>query len=212
MTSAASPQPPIAVVLAGGASARFGADKLAADLGGEPVLHHALRAVAAVAREIVLVLSPDGPAPRVPAELAGRVIVARDTEPFGGPLAGLATALDAMDGLVAGGPGRVAVVVGGDMPGLVPGVLRLLADRLASEDNVAVLHLDTVPPAPLPLALRVPGVRDAVAGCLAGGRRSLRSLFDAVPSAVVPGSDWLALDPDGRTLVDVDTPGDLAPR
>ncbi len=50
-----------AVLVAGGSGTRFGGDKLTADLGGMPVLAHALRAFesAAVIREIVLVARPD---------------------------------------------------------------------------------------------------------------------------------------------------------
>lgn len=201
---------PIAIVLAGGASSRFGGDKLAADLDGEPVLHHAVRAVGSVAHEIVLVLSPDGPVPRVPAELAGRIIVARDVEAFGGPLAGVGAALDALP--VPDHPPRIALIVGGDMPGLVPGVLQLLAGTLAASPGVVIVTLEVSPPAPLPFALRVPAGRAEITRCLASGRRSLRSLFDTLPSAVVPAAAWLALDPDGRTLVDVDWPGDLPGR
>ena len=42
------------IILAGGASARFGSDKLAAPVGGRPLLQHALEAVAAVAHDLVL--------------------------------------------------------------------------------------------------------------------------------------------------------------
>jgi molybdenum cofactor cytidylyltransferase len=49
---------PAAIVLAGGAASRFGGNKLAADLEGRPVLEYALRAVAAVASPVVLVVGP----------------------------------------------------------------------------------------------------------------------------------------------------------
>ncbi|MEL6365192.1 MAG: nucleotidyltransferase family protein [Pseudomonadota bacterium] len=49
----------LAAVLAAGASSRFGADKLAADFGGAPVLERTIRAVAASgADDIVCVLPP----------------------------------------------------------------------------------------------------------------------------------------------------------
>ena len=196
-----------AIVLAGGESSRFGGDKLAADLGGTPVLHHALRAVATVADDLVLVLAPGAPIPPVPDSLADRVTVARDREALGGPLAGVAAGLDVV--LSRDHPPRIVIVAGGDMPGMVPGVLRLLADRLGADGDLAAVALDAEPPAPLPMALRPAAVSDALSACLTGGRRSLRSLLEAAGAAVLPAGDWLALDPSAATLRDIDTPGDL---
>ncbi len=194
-----------AIVLAGGASSRFPGNKLAAVLDGASLLHHALRAVSTVAGDIVLVLAPDVPVPALPVDLAPRVLVARDAEPYGGPLAGLAA------GLAAGrhGPASVVLVVGGDMPSLNPGVLQLLVDGLAAEAGIVAMTLAAPVPSPLPLALRSMAAGAAVRICLAEGRRSLRALLDAVPSARLPAGDWRALDPDGETLRDVDTPGDM---
>lgn len=212
----------VAIVLAGGASSRFGSDKLAVELDGRPLLHHALGSVSAVAGSIVIVVAPDAPAPPVPAALAGRVRIARDRHPRQGPLAGVAAGLAAVaagPGVAAGGATsmadespRIALVVGGDMPSLVPGVLRLLAERLAADPDLAAMSLAASPPAPLPMAVRPQLVSDAVDRCLDQGRRSLRALLDVVPSAVVPESVWRAADREGATLHDVDRPEDLAGR
>lgn len=196
-----------AIVLAGGEGRRFGGDKLAAEIAGAPVLHHALRAVAAVADDIVLVLAPAGRLPPLPQELANRVSVTRDREALGGPLAGIAAGLDAV--LAGDHPPRIVIVAGGDMPGMVPGVLRLLAERLAAHEDLAAITLDASPPEPLPMALRTGMVLEALAASLAGGRRSLRSLLEAVPSGILPAADWRAVDPAAATLRDIDTPGDL---
>lgn len=196
----------VAIVLAGGTSSRFGSDKLAAGLDGEPLLHHALRAVAAVANDIIVVLAPGTPAPELPAPLVPRVRFARDPEAHGGPLAGLAAGLT----LVRDEAPRIALVVGGDMPRLAPAVLRLLAEMLVADPSLVAMTLAASEPAPLPMALRPDAARAAVDAILAaGGRRSLRALLDALRSATVPASAWRALDPHGATLCDVDTPGDL---
>ena len=200
----------VAIVLAGGASSRFGSDKLAAQLDGRPLLHHALEAVAAVADRIVVVIAPEAPSPSVPEALAARVVVARDAATHDGPLAGLATGLVA--DVTRGGDDarRIALVVGGDMPTLVPVVLRLMVDRLAADPSLAAMTLAASRPAPLPMAVRPAAARGAIEAILAsGGRRSLLALLEAVPSAAVPGDDWRALDPAGATLRDVDTPTDL---
>ena len=46
------------IVLAGGRSTRFGGDKLAAEIGGRPLLHLAIEAVAGVVDEVVVVVAP----------------------------------------------------------------------------------------------------------------------------------------------------------
>jgi len=197
----------VAIVLAGGASSRFGSDKMAARLDGRPLLHHALEAVAEVARRIIVVMAPGAAEPIVPSAVAGQVQIARDSVAHAGPLAGLAAGLAA----VRDEPPRIVLVVGGDMPALVPGVLRLLLDSLTANSNLAAMTLAASPPPPLPMAARPTGISDAIAACLVGDRRSLRALLDAVPSAPVPEASWRALDPGARTLADVDRPDDLLP-
>lgn len=228
----------VAVVLAGGASSRFGSDKLAASLDGRPLLHHALEAVAAVAGSIVVVIAPEAPVPSIPDGLVSRVVIARDVATHGGPLAGLGAGLATLL-TIADTPDRdeaphitgagekvvptagatawrevgrdgVVLVVGGDMPSLVPGVLRLLATTLAADPSLVVMTLAASDPAPLPMAVRLNEARAAIDAILdSGGRRSLLALVDAVPSATLPADDWRALDPGGATLRDVDAPDDL---
>jgi molybdopterin-guanine dinucleotide biosynthesis protein A len=52
-------------------------------------------------------------------------------------------------------------------------------------------------------------VLPAARALLDADRRSLRALLDTVPSRAVPSAEWRAVDPEGRTLRDVDTPADL---
>jgi len=195
-----------AIVLAGGASSRFGADKLAADLGGRPLLHHALQAVDHVAATVVLVLAPDAIEPVLP-PLRARVRVAHDLATHQGPLAGLAAGLAALE------PGvERAILVGGDMPSLVPAVLALLLAALDADPALGAATLEAEPTASLPMAVRPALVGPAAGEILAEGRRALRSVLLRVPSAVIPTADWRALDPDGQTLRDVDTRRDLFSR
>lgn len=201
---------PAAIVLAGGASSRFGGNKLAAELEGRPVLEHALRAAAAVASQIVLVIGPDDPAPWMPADLGAGVVLARDAVAHRGPLAGLEAGFGALAALPR--PVDVAIVVAGDMPTLVPAVLELLAGTLAHDPSLGVACLEADPASLLPAAVRPSVAGPAASALLAADRRSLRGLLAAVPTAVVPAGDWRALDPHGATLRDVDTPDDLAGR
>ena len=113
------------IVLGGGRSSRFGRDKLAEPFGGEPLLWRPIRAVASVCREVVLVLAPEMPIPDLPPDVASIVRVARDPEPFGGPLVGMAAGL-------AVATGRWVVVVAGDQPGLRPELLGFLAQTIAA--------------------------------------------------------------------------------
>ena len=189
-----------AIVLAGGRSSRFGRDKLAELVDGRPLVAHAVEAVRAVAGDVVLVLGPDAPASD---ELGVRAVRAvRDPRPFEGPLAGLATGLEAVRE-------PVTLVVGGDMPGLVPEVLAALLAALDDEAvEAVVLGLDHVP-RPLPLAVRVGAATVAAGELLARGERSLRELLRVLRTSELPEADWRRLDPSAASLRDVDRPEDL---
>ena len=130
--------------------------------------------------------------------------MAHDIATHQGPLAGLAAGLAVLP------PGiERAVLVGGDMPSLVPDVLLLLLDVLDADTACAAVTLEAEPTASLPMALRPSIVGPAARELLAEGRRALRGALSRVPAAVVPAADWRALDPDAQTLRDVDTRRDL---
>jgi molybdenum cofactor guanylyltransferase len=189
-----------AVVLAGGQSRRFGSNKLIADLDGAPLLHHALRAAAAVVDELIVVVGRTGAAPPLPDDLARPIVVIRDDADDPGPLAGVL-------GGAQGARGGKLLVVAGDMPMLRPALLsRLLAWRRGVG---ACLIVDGERQF-LPLGIDRGRAIAEAGSLLSDGQRSLRALVSRLDLDAIPEVDWRDLDPDGRSLRDVDRPEDLA--
>ena len=187
------------LVLAGGRSSRFGSDKLVAPYEGVPLVHHAVMRLAEVCDDVVVVLAPDAQI-----DLPPGVRATHDPTEGEGPLAGL------HQGLMAAVRSDAVVVAGGDMPDLQPPVLRTMLAMLADAGVDAVALDDGVGARPLPCVLRTWPAADAVHTLLHAGRRRLRDVLDAWRTAVIDAPTWTALDPERRTLRDVDTPGDLA--
>lgn len=187
------------VVLAGGRATRFGADKLAQPYRGQPLLHHAVHRLAEVCDDVIVVLAPgaDG------AGLPPGVRTVNDTTEGEGPLAGLHT------GLLAAVRSDLVIVAGGDMPDLQPSVLREMLRVLEEAQIDAVALAQGERARPLPCALRTWPAADLTHTLLHAGRRRLRDLLDATRLAVIDEATWTALDPDRRTLFDVDEPADL---
>jgi molybdenum cofactor guanylyltransferase len=193
-----------AVVLAGGTSRRFGADKLAARLAdGRSVLGHAVAAAAAVADELVVVIAPGAPRP---ADLPEGARVVHDPEPDAGPLSGLAAGLDTVaDGIV--------LVIGGDMPALETSVLGLLIAALGGDPETEGARLEmggATGASVIPCVVRREAGQRACREAVAAGDRRLRGCLERLAIVIVPAREWRALDPTGRTLIDVDRPADLA--
>jgi molybdopterin-guanine dinucleotide biosynthesis protein A len=186
-----------AVVLAGGRSSRFGADKLEVMIDGRPLLARSIDAARSVVSTVVVVLAP-GSARDLPAD----VVVAHDADAYEGPLAGLVAGLAAMPPDIE----RV-LVVGGDMPTLSTPVLALLLDMLGEVGPAAAVILDEG--GPMPMAVRASRAETVARDLLASGERRLRALPEHLRAAVVPATEWRALDPDGATLRDIDRPADL---
>ena len=110
-----------ALVLAGGASRRFGSDKLAAPLHGTSLLDHLLTSFPQVWPVIVV---------GARRETARRVQWAREDPPGGGPLAGVAAG-------VALVPTEIVAVVAGDMPYAGPPLVELVATLRNQPPDVA---------------------------------------------------------------------------
>ena len=189
-----------AIVLAGGASRRFGRDKMHEDLRGEPLLAHAIRRLAEVTPEILVIVSQGDRLPRLPADL--EVDLIRDLVAFDGPLRATARGLAFVDR-------TWAIVAGGDMPELQPAVLAALL-RLGSDRDASAAALGEGDRfRPLPCVLRTPPARERAESLLAAGARSLRARLQDLSVAVLDEATWLRLDPGRRTLRDVDEPADL---
>ena len=187
-----------AIVLAGGRSSRFGRDKLIEPVEGRSLLEHSIAAVRPVADEVLVITAPLG-APMVDED----VRIVHDSAPFGGPLLGLAAGLaEAREAIV--------LVTAGDMPNVEPSVIRLLLKALddASVEVVVLAEGDRLQP--LPMVLRRDPARAALERLIESGERRLGSLTDAIPRAVIAEAAWRAVDPEGRTLRDIDSPADLS--
>ena len=184
-----------AAVLAGGASRRMGRDKATLAVGGVALAAGVLAAAAEVADPVVLV-APEGH----PARRLHSLVV---TDPGAGPLAALAAALEALKA------GHV-LVLGGDHPGLVVGLLAHLVALAPRGEAVACRRGARLEPL-VAVYRRAPALAAARARLdgPAGGR-SLLGLLADLDTVVVEEPGWRALDPAGRSFVDLDDPADLA--
>jgi molybdenum cofactor guanylyltransferase len=189
-----------AAVLAGGASRRMGRDKATLRVGGVELAARAVTAAREVAAPVVLV----APAGHAAAPLAGKLGVALVRDPGEGPLAALAAALAAL-------AEPYVLLLAADHPALHAGLLaRLVAERGAGE-AVACRRGGGLEPL-VAVYQRAPALAAARARLRGGpgGDRSLRGLLAALRTRVLEEPAWRALDPEGRSFVDLDDPADLA--
>ncbi|WNM42009.1 molybdenum cofactor guanylyltransferase [Micromonospora halotolerans] len=118
-----------AVVLSGGAARRMGGvDKPARPVGGRPMLHRVLAAVADAGERIVV--GPAGPVPE-------GVRVTREEPPGGGPVAGTAAGLALLD------PGTSTVaLLAADLPLLTPAAVAELRSALDGSAAGVACYVD----------------------------------------------------------------------
>jgi molybdenum cofactor cytidylyltransferase len=187
-----------AVVLAAGASSRFGSQKLLAPLGGRPVLQHVVDTLAAAGIDDVVVVLGDA-ASSLEAALAWRG-ERRVVNPR--PQDGLSSSLRiGLDGVAEWIPdAEAALIVLGDQPALQPGVVCAVVEAAAADPSRPFVRARySRDAAPNPVL-----VRRSAWSLAAGlsGDRGLGPLLAGRPDLV------LAVDVDGANP-DVDTPADL---
>lgn len=192
------------IVLAGGASRRFGADKLSVPFEGTTPLARAIGALAELCTEVVVVLAPGDD--RTLPQAAVPVRPVYDPERHGGPLVGLLAGLEA-----AREP--IVLAAGGDMPTMSGAVLRtLVAALMAAEGAEAALLVRRSVDQPLPVVLRLGAATQAARRLVAEDERSLRALMGRLRLHRLREADWRPLDPEAETLRDIDRPADLLGR
>jgi molybdenum cofactor guanylyltransferase len=180
------------VFLAGGKSSRMGTAKAWLEFEGRPLLAHLVERMLAVFPEAVVVGAPGQDLPETPAR------VVYDENPGEGPVAGLVVGLREISR-------PFSFVASCDVPFLNPEVARYLAN-VAQCYDVAVpeweerLH-------PLQAVYRT-SVQPLLAQQLAEGRRRPIDLFDRVRTLIVKEPELRAIDPEGRSFLNMNTPED----
>jgi molybdopterin-guanine dinucleotide biosynthesis protein A len=192
---------PSGILLAGGASRRFGRPKLTEPLDGVPLFHRPLAALIDSCDDVVIVLAPDTPEPKLPAG-ADRVSFARDQVAYEGPLAGTRAGLERVRG-------DRAVLVAADMPGVSAALLSLMARGAKGSDRKAIVLIDEGTGRPLPAVVAVKPALDLARTLLERGERRLRALVDGLEPEGLPQTVWSEVDPNGLWRRDVDLPEDL---
>jgi molybdopterin-guanine dinucleotide biosynthesis protein A len=183
------------IVLCGGRSTRMGTPKATLPFGPENMLQRVVRLLGTVVDPIVVVAARDQVLPPLP-----KFIVARDEREQRGPLEGLRAGLKALPDSV-----DAAYITSCDVPLLVPGFVTRMIELLGDHD-IAVMEIDGFAH-PLSAVYRrrvVPHVESLLA------QDKLRPvfLFDAVRTRRVQTSEMTSVDPELRTLRNLNTPED----
>jgi len=184
------------IVLCGGDSRRMGRAKAMLRFGPERMLQRVVRLVSEVAAPVVVVAAAGQEIPPLPQGVS----VLRDRHPGRGPLEGLAVGLGELRDRA-----EAAFVTGCDVPLLLAGYVRRLIE-LSAACEIAVPHVAGFDE-PLSAVYRT-GVLPHAEALLACGRLRPAFLFDRVPTRRITADELIDVDPELRSLANVNSPGD----
>jgi molybdopterin-guanine dinucleotide biosynthesis protein A len=183
------------VIVAGGRASRMGGrDKAFAAVGGEPIAVRTIRLFRHLFPAVVV--ATNRPERFVPLGVA----TVADRYPGCGPLAGIHAALHASRH-------PHVFVAACDMPGLHAGVIRFLLARIGAADAVVPCWEGDVEPLHAVYAV---SCLPAMEACLRSGRHAMRDFLATVRVDWVAEADLAAVDGAARSLLNVNTPDELA--
>jgi len=177
----------------------MGVDKTLLALDGRTLVARVCDAVSEVCEQTVVVTNR--PESLQDAGLPEGVGIVEDEVAYQGPLGGLVSAL-------AAAQTEWVLAVAADMPHLEPEVIRAL--WAARDGGDVVVPLTPKGPEPLLALYRVHACLGPARDVLSTGRRRLVALFPQVKVVEIPVEQLRAADPDLRSLVNVNTPAELA--
>ena len=187
-----------AAIIAGGRARRLGGlGKPFLEVAGTAIADRQLAVLRPLFNRVIAVVADAADA--APWQDRG-VETVTDAVPGAGPMAGVAAAL-------AAAAGGCVVCVAGDLPFLSPALLAALRDEAPGAAAVAPRAAGRAEP----LCARY-GARclPALQARLADGRLALHALLEELDTVWLDGEALAALDPGGRSFLNVNTPEDLA--
>jgi len=183
------------ILLAGGRSRRMGRDKAFLEWHGRPLIAALVKRLREVSDDVMVV----APHPERFHGLAARLLP--DPSPPVGPLGGL------WAGLLSARH-EWAFALACDMPLVDSAVIDWLFERRHGAD--AVVPVDVAGrPEPLHAFYRV-SCLNPIAAALACGQRAVVAFYPAIRVRYIPPAEWQAVDPEGRSWRNINTPEDWA--
>ena len=174
----------------------MGVSKATLPFGAETMLQRVVRLLGAVVSPVIVVAAREQPLPALPDDVG----VTRDEREARGPLEGIRAGLRALPESI-----EAAYITSCDVPLLVPAFVERMIDLMGDHD-IAVMEVDGFPH-PLSAIYR----RDTlphVESLLAGDRLRPAFLFDAVRTRRVKPEEMTVVDPELRTLRNLNTQED----
>jgi molybdenum cofactor guanylyltransferase len=184
------------IVLCGGKSTRMGVPKATLPFGDETMLQRVVRRLGTVVSPIIVVAAREQSLPALPDGIA----VARDEREAKGPLEGIRAGLSALPESI-----DAAYITSCDVPLLVPAFVERMIELMGDHD-IAVMEIDGFPH-PLSAVYRR-SVLPQVESLLGADRLRPVFLFDAVRTRRVKPEEMRTVDPDLKTLRNLNTPED----
>lgn len=184
------------IVLCGGKSTRMGVPKATLPFGAETMVQRVVRLLGTVVSPIIVVAARGQALPALPDEVG----VARDQREAKGPLEGIRAGLSRLPPTI-----DAAYITSCDVPLLVPAFVERMIELMGNHD-IAVIEIDGFPH-PLSAIYR----RNTLAhveSLLAQDRLRPVFLFDAVRTRRVKPEEMTVVDPELRTLRNLNTPED----
>ena len=174
----------------------MGRSKAWLPFGGEAMLLRVLRLLGEAVGPLVVVAAPDQDLPVLPSD----IMLVHDEEKGRGPLEGMAAGLAALRGQA-----DAAYISSCDVPFLKPAFVRrlieLLGDQAICVPKIGDFHH------PLAAVYRLE-VAETVAKLLAQNRLRPVFLFESVATRIVTANEVVDIDPDFRTLRNLNSPED----
>lgn len=201
MNPASQPASNIAgVVLCGGRSRRMGAAKAGLDFGGQSLLARVVGVLAPLVQPVVVVAAESQELPPLPPG----VLIARDTQPGRGPLQGIA------GGLAAAAPFAAAAYVAScDAPLLEAAFVREILRRFVAAGPGCEIAVAAEGEFVQPLAaVYRTSLVERIQELLAEERLRPLFLMQALHTLRIPVEELRAVDPELRSLRNVNTPAD----
>jgi len=181
------------LILAGGQSRRMGRNKAFLDWRGRPLIADLIDRFRPISDDVILIAPDLKPFQGLNARLVP------DPLPPVGPLGGL------WSGLLSARH-EWAFAMACDMPLVDPRVVEWMFEQRGEADAVVPLD-DQGRPEPLHALYRA-SCLNAIASALACGQRAMLAFYPAIRVRYLPPSIWRAVDPEGRSWRNINTPED----